>query len=736
MKKAIHFVTSIPYGIGRTTLIILFISFILFGGIILNFLIENKIHNSVKEHNTGSAFVIKHEQYKHIIDKITFTLSQIDNELNNLLLTDNKQQEEQLVFQMNELKQSVELVRQEAASYVPKYLVNVFIHKIRNRSDFQKNVLLTYQSKGKADALQLLNSHEDRTTLSDFANSETGLAAVLNQRIENLNNQRMSAEAGTLRLDKRWNLVSFIFMLAIAIVVVYQTIRISILNKKMNGAVAKMKHATRIKDQFMSNITHELRTPLNSILGYTNLLLKKKHEPDIEKWIQSVNSSGTLLLDVVNDVLDYSKLEAGYLHTTNEPFQLDDILSNLKNIISNRAEAKGLSLVILKDQSLPSSFNGDEKKLKQILINLAGNAVKFTEKGTVKIEVLLQKQIEDQYWLEFVISDTGIGIASENLKHVFERFYQVENSYTKKYSGTGLGLPIVKQLVDLQGGTISVNSNAGEGTSFRFVLPFEKVEYVKQEEINLAPVRKMLQTASKRILVVDDHELNRELLELILKEYNCRVVTAENGYEALQILQKMKFDMVLMDVQMPELNGIETTLKIRNQLVLELPIIACTAFSQPSEMKMCMEAGMNDYLGKPIEEKELLRLLNTYLNLNAEVKPESLINFKQIQSITGTNKELTANILSRAVSSIPEELEQLHEFIVQKNFKAAYDKAHSMCSTAGLMGASSKLMEKIKSIQYKANEDAADQEELLNLFYEVNDTVHKMISELKEYLAA
>ena len=197
-----------------------------------------------------------------------------------------------------------------------------------------------------------------------------------------------------------------------------------------------------------------------------------------------------------------------------------------------------------------------------------------------------------------------------------------------------------------------------------------------------------------------------------------------------------KFDMVLMDVQMPEMNGIETTQKIRNELVLDLPVIACTAFSQPSEKQMCMEAGMNDYLGKPVEEKELLRLLNKYLNLNAEPKSGSLINFSQIHSITGANKELTSNMLTRAVALIPEELEHLHQSILQKNYVLVNEQAHTMCSTLGLMGSSIALMEQIKAIQYKAKDTAPNQEQLLQLFYEVNNTVHKMISELKEYLAA
>jgi signal transduction histidine kinase/DNA-binding response OmpR family regulator len=737
MKKMIHFFETIFKGFYRPSLISFIILFVLFGGILLNYAVETKINRSVQQHNKRNLFAIELEQYKQAIDKTTSSLSQIDNELNHYLITE---QEEKLILlktSMSNLQNHLLFVKEQSNKYVPKYLVNIFVHKIRNRVDFQKEVLSVFSMSGKNAALKLLNSEADKKTISEYTTSEIDLASALNRQITSFNGQLMADENETSAMDKKWNLISLLFMLLIALVVMYQTTRNNMLNKELNIAVQKMQDATRLKDQFLSNITHELRTPLNSILGYTNLLLKRNHQPETEKWIQAVNSSGTLLLDIVNDVLDYSKLESGYLHFTKEPFELDEVLNNLKNIMGNRAEAKGISLVVLKDQSLPTAFSGDEKKLKQVLINLAGNALKFTEKGTVKIEIVLQKKIEEQYWLEFTVSDTGIGIEEQNLKHIFHRFYQVENSYSRKYSGTGLGLPIVKQLVDLQGGTITVNSMPGTGTIFKFVLPFEKATHVEKEEVNMAPVRTMLQTAAKRILVVDDHELNRELLELILKEYNCRVVTAENGKEALSILERMKVDLVLMDVQMPELNGMETTQQIREQLVLDVPVIACTAFSQPSEKQMCFEAGMNDYLGKPIKEHDLLKLLNKYLQVSTDTKVKTpLVNYSKIQSIVGTNRQLTVNMLSRVVTLVPEELERLHQSILQRNYHQTKELAHNMCSTIGLMGAPATLMEQVKSIQYTAKEPKPDHEQLLHLFYMVNDTVHKIMDELKEYLAA
>lgn len=738
MKKLTAFFISLLKGITQTSIVSLSIILFLFGGIILNYFIEGKVHASVESHNKGTQLVVKHEQYKQIVDKTAFSLSQIDNELSKYLLTGNEEKLLTVKEQMAGMQQNLFVIKEEAKLYVPKYLVNIYIHKVRNRVDFQNSILTAYHQGGKDAALLIFNNAEYRHMYAEYARSETDLNLALNIKIEQLNKTMLNDEQVALQLDNRWNIISFVCMLFIAIVVLIQTIKINRLNRKLGFAVKKMKFATQVKDQFMSNITHELRTPLNSIIGYTNLLLKRKHEPETGKWIQAVNSSGNMLLDVVNDVLDYSKLESGYQHISYDEFQLDDVLSNLKNIMSNRAETKLLSFVVLKDQSLPDSFMGDEKKLKQILINLTGNAIKFSETGTVKVEVMLQKQMGDQYWLEFIVSDTGIGISAENLEYVFNRFYQVENNFSKKYSGTGLGLPIVKQLVDLQGGTITAKSEIGKGTVFTVVLPFEKIETsVKEAELNLAPVRTMLQSSKKKILVVDDHELNRDLLVLLLKEYNCNVITANNGYEALKLLRVKTFDLILMDVQMPEMNGLEATQKIRNLLVIDTPVIACTAFSQPKEKQACIDAGMNDYLGKPVNETELLKLLYKYLHLEVtEMNSTLLINYKQIQGITGHNKQLAANMISRAVEMIPEELEQLHQAILQKNAKLIKELAHNMCSTLGLMGAPTTLVEQMKKLQYSSAEQSSDFETTLYLFYQINDTVKKMIVELKNYIAA
>ena len=738
MKNVSAFLNTLFRGIIKPSLLSYVVIFFLFGGIILNYYLEESINKSVHQHNSASTLIVKHEQYKQLIDKISVDLSRIDKEIHQYIINASPERQTALMQQMDQLNETMYQIKDEAAQYIPKYLVNIFQHKVRNRTDYQKSIITTFEFYGKEKALLLLDNIDDDKTSNEYLKSHAELTAALSARVKQMNEVLMGQQASTLKLDSWLNVASLLLMLVIAFVVLYQTIRISILHKKLRTAFAKMQHATRVKDQFMSNITHELRTPLNSILGYTNLLLKRHHDPESEKWLQAVNSSGTMLLDIVNDVLDYSKLESGYLQMTNEPFQLDEVLSNLKNIMLNRAETKSLSMVILKDQALPETFLGDEMKLKQILINLTGNAIKFTEKGSVKVEVSLHKQIGEQYWLQFQVTDSGIGINPKNLEHIFERFYQVENSYTRKYSGTGLGLPIVKQLVDLQGGTITATSIVGEGTTFTIVLPFEKaIQKIEPDTNIMAPVHKMTHTAGKRILVVDDHELNRDLMVLLLKEYKYHVVTANNGYEALELLKKKHFDLVLMDVQMPELNGIETTRKIRNLLTLEVPVIACTAFSQPSEKKACIDAGMNDYLGKPVEEKELVRILNLYLGfeVNEKQRDTTLINFKQIQGITGNNKELMNIMLQKAIEAMPDELEQLHQSIKEKKYVQSREKAHTMCSTLGLMGAPEEAMLLTRKIQGSSDAAFAN-DSVLQHYYQLHSIVEKLMVQIRHYLAA
>ncbi len=716
---------------------------ILFAGIGINYFIESKVFDSVKYHTSKTDSVIKYEKYKQVIDKTNFEIAQLDGKLSNYLLSGDAEKLNNYKLQLTETENKFSAIAEDASLYAPKYLVNIFIHKAKNKVWYKNQILDAYHQYGKVYALKMMNSEEYTKISNEYAQGNAELAKALNGTIAGLNQSVVKNKLALLNLDGKWNFISLVFMLLIACLVVYQMIETKRLNEKLHESVQKEKQAQAIKDQFMSNMTHELRTPLNSILGYTNLLLKRNHTQETKSWIHAIHTSGKMLMEVVNDVLDYSKIESGYIQFANEPFNLDAVLYDLKNVMVNRADSKKISLSILKDNSLPVNLAGDEKKLMQILINLVGNAIKFTEKGGVKIEVALKKNLGDKLLLEFIVSDSGIGINEKNLPHIFDRFYQIESGYTKKYSGTGLGLPIVKQLIDMQGGSIIVKSSPSTGTAFSFVLPFE--EYTgsieNETELNLAPVKSILNKKQKKILVVDDHELNRDLLISLLKEHEYAAETATNGLQAIEKLMHTKFDVVLMDIQMPELNGIDTTKRIRSQLQMNTPIIALTAFNQPTEKKACLDAGMDAYLAKPVNEQDLLQLLGYYLHgetdndhLNQSIS--GLINYEQIKGVTGNNKEFTNHILSRAISMIPDELNELYKAIVAKKKNETQEIAHHLRSTLGLIGADETVVDKLVQIEYTDVSDPLQNAEAIGCYKELYLMLDSVLHELQQYIAA
>jgi signal transduction histidine kinase/CheY-like chemotaxis protein len=716
---------------------------ILFAGIGINYFIESKVFDSVKYHTSKTDSVIKFEKYKQVIDKTNFEIAQLDSKLSNYLLSGNAEQLNIYQLQLQEVEAKFSSISEDASLYAPKYLVNIFLHKAKNKIWYKNQVLDAYHQHGKAYALKMMNSEEYTKILNEYAQGDAELVKSLNAAIAGLNQSVVKSRSALLNLDGKWNFISLVFMLLIGCLVVYQMIETRRLNTKLYQSVQKEKQAQAIKDQFMSNMTHELRTPLNSILGYTNLLLKRNHTAETKNWVNAIHTSGKMLMEVINDVLDYSKIESGYIQFANEPFNLDAVLFDLKNIMINRADSKKISLSVLKDNSLPLNLAGDEKKLMQILINLVGNAIKFTEKGGVKIEVALKKNLGDKLLLEFIVSDTGIGISEKNLPHVFDRFYQIESGYTKKYSGTGLGLPIVKQLIDMQGGSIIVKSSPESGTTFSFVLPFE--EYAGQLEtetdVNLAPVKSIISKQNKKILVVDDHELNRELLVSLLNEHGYSAKTAANGLQAIEKLTHTKFDVVLMDIQMPELNGVETTKRIRSQLQMNIPIIAFTAFNQPAEKKACLDAGMDGYLAKPVNEQELMHLLHFYLYQQSDADQynqalSGLINYDQIKTITGSNKEFANHILAKAIAQIPGEMDELYKAVFAKKKNETKEIAHHLRSTLGLIGADATILEKASSIEYADVSDTRQQADALVWYHELNQILSTVLTELQQYIAA
>jgi signal transduction histidine kinase/response regulator RpfG family c-di-GMP phosphodiesterase len=720
------------------------VAIVLFAGIGINFMIESKVLDSVKAHTAQNDSVMQHSKYQQLVEKTMFLITQSDNKLETFILSGDTADLTLFTTTVNAINANLAAVKTGHVGYVPKYLVNIFIHKASNHVAFNKEALLQYSIEGKERAMAMLNSPENKASLKAIAYSSQELVQALGTKIAQLNTVLTAEKTEMLQLDQQWNLISFVFMLLIALLVLYKMIETNRLNENLSIAVKKEQQANLVKDQFISNVTHELRTPLNSIIGYTNLLLKKEHSVETTPWIHAMKVSGNLLMEVINDVLDYSKLESGYIQFASEPMQVQPVLQNLQNVLRNRAEAKNLLLVVDKDDKIPKQLLGDEKKLMQILVNLTGNAIKFTEEGTVQIEARLVKQNADgKVWIQFVITDTGIGIEPDKLPHVFERFYQVESGSSKKYFGTGLGLPIVKQLVEMQGGAISVSSVHGEGTTFEIVLPFA-VNTASEVE---APLQAMVEErnepalAPKKILIVDDNEMNRDLMGYLLHGNHFLYEKAENGSIALQMLRENRYDFVLMDIQMPGISGIETTKKIRAELQLQTPVIGLSAFCQPEEQQAAINAGMNAYLTKPVDEVKLFELLDHYHDWDTQPAQEhstqlKLVNIEYLQRLTGGKKENIEDLLGKAFDFLPGEVKKLQESFAAENPALLREVAHNMKSTLRILGVAEDISVKVVQIEKADLSKSVEKEQIRHLIEEIDHSVQIVLRELREYLAA
>lgn len=438
---------------------------------------------------------------------------------------------------------------------------------------------------------------------------------ILHEKTEEI--LRDNIDANMSMVDKLYK-VALILLCLLGIIILYNLFKMYKNEKYLVDYTKKATQYAQSKSRFLANMSHEIRTPLNSVIGFSEQLIQQDLTSKQSEQVNAIRTSSIMLLDVVNDILDFSKYETGKVSFDEVVFNPAELLRELISSISIQASAKGLKLEA--DINFNNSINlkGDSLRLKQVVMNLLSNAIKFTDHGLVTLKADIVTGTKKQEILKIQVADTGVGIAQEDIYMIFEEFAQVYYSSSKvKQKGTGLGLAICKRIVELQGGTIGVESEVGKGSNFFFEIGYEHAEMKDHQQLNIIGEGNLNRLSGKRVLLADDNKMNILLAETVIKKYNIDIDTALDGKQALHLFENNNYDLILTDIQMPEMGGVELTQRIRklkNKSKSSIHILAITANVLEEDRIKYLSSGINDLVLKPFSEKELMDKITKYIS--------------------------------------------------------------------------------------------------------------------------
>jgi len=499
------------------------------------------------------------------------------------------------------------------------------------------------------------------------------------------------------------------------------------------------EESTRSKEVFLANMSHEIRTPMNAILGMTNQLTKTKLDTKQLYYLDIINSASENLLVIINDILDLSKIEAGKLNLECIGFEPKDVISRVMQVLMHKAEEKGLSITNSTfDKNLSPVLMGDPYRLNQVLLNLISNAIKFTEKGCVDLSCTVVNDTPAIQTILMEVKDTGIGMDELFVNNLFEKFSQEDVSVTRRYGGTGLGMSICKDLIQLMGGEIIVESKKGMGTSISFTVSFAKgsVDDLPSKE-TFSINKDML--SNKRIMVVDDNNMNRLVAKTILNNFGAITTEAVNGQEAIDLLKEYDIDLVLMDIQMPVMGGMEAIKIIRDEISKTLPVIALTANAIKGDNEKCIDGGMNAYLSKPFKEEDLLQIVFYWLeehkgalakkNMEKAIVPKKLYDLSYLRAISRGNEVFVEKMVNMFIEQTPVLMVEMSEKYQQGDFIAMGAIAHKVKPSIDNMGIVS-LKETIREIE-KIGKAGAANDTLPGLLEKVSNNMGQVVEALQ-----
>lgn len=499
--------------------------------------------------------------------------------------------------------------------------------------------------------------------------------------------------------------------------------------KRAENAMHIAENAVKSKQQFLSNMSHEIRTPMNAIIGFTKVVLKTELTAKQNEYLSAIKVSGDALIVLINDILDLAKVDAGKMTFEEIPFKMASSINAMLHLFETKIQEKNLKLVVKYDKNIPEVLIGDSVRLHQIILNLVSNAVKFTSKGHITVDVKLIEEDAEKVNIEFAITDTGIGIPKEKINNIFDNFQQATSGTSRLYGGTGLGLAIVKQLVEQQGGTIKVKTKVDEGSEFSFRLDFRKTDV--GAAFNIINEELEREVVGIKVLVVEDIALNQLLMKTLLDDFEFESDIVSNGLLAVEILSKKTYDIVLMDLQMPEMNGFEATKHIREVMKLDVPIMALTADVTTVDLEKCMAVGMNDYIAKPVGERllysKILELVKKQAQTEDITKIESdieiiektkCIDLSYLLKRTKSNPKLMTEMIMLYLQQTPPLIEAMKLGFQNSDWQLLKSAVHKMIPSFSIMGIHTDFENIAKEIQ-----EFASQQELTS---PISDMVTKL----------
>ncbi len=499
---------------------------------------------------------------------------------------------------------------------------------------------------------------------------------------------------------------------------------------KAEAAMLLAENAVKAKQQFLSNMSHEIRTPMNAIIGFTKVVLKTELTSKQKEYLTAIKMSGDALIVLINDILDLAKVDAGKMTFEKIPFKIALSISSMLHLFDNKIKEKNLELIKEYDTRIPEVVIGDPVRLHQIILNLVSNAVKFTSTGEIKVKVSLISEDEETAKVEFSVQDTGIGINDNKINNIFENFQQASSGTSRLFGGTGLGLAIVKQLVENQSGSIKVVSKIDEGSTFSFTLDFPKTKSIVEDgfsEIEFDPEMKNI-----KVLVVEDIALNQLLMKTLLDDFGFEREIAANGMIAIEKLKAKSYDIILMDLQMPEMNGFECTTYIRNIMNSKIPIIALTADVTTVDLAKCKAVGMNDYIAKPVDDKllysKIISLVKKPINEKSAVNKNTMdksipkyTNMDYLKRLTKASPKLMMEMISLYLTQTPLLVTAMKNGLRLNDWELLQSAAHKTIPSFSIMGISADYEIMAKRIQEYANKHEPTEvlSELVNKLEEV-----------------